>query len=52
MRVIDNVAPCKTKQIKRNTQNWFDREVIEKLKKTFKKTRLHIEKRLNTMHKS
>ena len=24
MRVIDNVAPCKTKRVKGSTQNWFD----------------------------
>ena len=50
--VIDNIAPCKNKRVKGNTQNWFDREVLEKLRsrdklfKAFKKTRLHINKEL------
>ena len=52
MTVIDNVAPCKSKRVKGNTQNWFDGEVIEKLRsrdklfKAFKKMRLHIDKEL------
>ena len=52
MTVIDNVAPYKTKRVKENTQNWFDGEVLEKLRsrdklfKAFKKTRLHIDKEL------
>ena len=47
MTVIDNVAPCKTKQVKGNTQNWFDGKVLEKLRsrdilfKIIKKTRFH-----------
>ena len=50
MTVIDNVALCKTKRVKGNTQNWFDGEVLEeirsrnKLYKVLKKTRLHIDK--------
>ena len=61
MTVIDNIAPCKTKRVRGNTQNWFDGEVLEKLRsrdklfKAFKKTRLHTDsyiKRLNTTHKS
>ena len=32
MAVIDNVAPCKTKRVKGNTQNWFGGEVLEKLR--------------------
>ena len=53
MTVFDNVAPCKTKRVKEDTQNWFDGEVIEKFRsrdklfKVFKKTRLHIDKKLN-----
>ena len=49
MTVIKNVVPCKTKQVKGNTQNWFDGEVLEKLRsrdklfKAFKKQRLHID---------
>ena len=52
MTVIDNVAPCKTKRVKGNNQNWFDEEVLEKLRsrdklfKVFKKTRHHIGKKL------
>ena len=61
MSVIDNIARCKTKRVNGNNQNWFDGEVLEKLKsrdklfKAFKKTRLHTDsyiKRLNTTHKS
>ena len=50
MTVIDNVAPCKTKRVKGNTQIWFDGEVLEeirsrnKLYKVLKKARLHIDK--------
>ena len=53
MTVIDNVAPCKTKQVKGSTRNWFDREVLEKfmtqdkLLKVSKKPRLHIDKLYN-----
>ena len=49
MAVIDNIAPCKTKQVKANTQKWFVREVLEnintrdKLFKRFKKSILHID---------
>ena len=52
MTFTDNVAPCNTKRVKGNTQNWFDGEVLEKLRsrdklfKVFKKTRLHIDKKL------
>ena len=52
MTFTDNVAPCNTKRVKGNTQNWFDGEVLEKLRsrdklfKAFKKTRLHINKQL------
>ena len=52
MTVTNNVAPCKTKRVKGNTQNWFDREVLQKLRsrdklsKAFKKARLHIDKEL------
>ena len=52
MTVIDDVAPCKTKRVKGNTQNWFDGEVLEKLRsrdklfEAFQKTRLHIDKEL------
>ena len=52
MTVIDNIAPCKTKQVKGNTQNWFNGEVLKKFRsrdkffKAFKKTRLHIDKKL------
>ena len=32
MTIIDNVAPSKTKPVKWNIQNWFDGEVIKKLR--------------------
>ena len=46
--VIDKIAPCIRKRVKRNTQKWFDGEVVEKLNlfKKFKKSRLHIDKEL------
>ena len=53
MTVIDKIAPYKSKQVKGNTQKWFDGEVLEKLNlrnklfKKFKKSRLHINKELN-----
>ena len=31
MEVIDKVAPVKNKRIKRNSQEWFDSEISEKL---------------------
>ena len=52
MTVIDHVAPSKTKRVKENSQNWFDRKVLKNVRsrdtlfKTFKKTRLHIDKEL------
>ena len=48
MEVIDKVAPVKNKRIKRNSQEWLDREISEKLIiwdkrfKIYKKTRLHV----------
>ena len=47
--VIDKVTPVKIKRIKRNSQEWFDSEISEKLiiLKLFKKckeTRLHVDK--------
>ena len=50
MTVIDKITPYKSKQVKGNTQKWFDDEVLEKLNlrnklfKKFKKLRLHIDK--------
>ena len=50
MEVIDKVAPFKNKRIKRNSQEWFDSELSEKLInrdklfKKYKKTRLHVNK--------
>ena len=52
--VIGNIAHYKTKRVKGNTQNWFDGEVLEKLRsrdkrfKVSKKTRFHINKELYT----
>ena len=40
MTVIDKIVPYKSKQVKGNTQKWFDKEVLEKLNlrnKHFKK---------------
>ena len=47
--VIDKIAPVKESKIKNNTQEWFDREVAEKIAirerlfKKFKKSKLHID---------
>ena len=52
MTVIDKIAPYNRKRGKRNTQKWFDGEVLEKLTlrnklcKKFKKSGLHIDKEL------
>ena len=52
MTVIGKIASFKTKQVKENTQKWFDGEVLEKLNsrakpfQKFKKSRLHIDKEL------
>ena len=51
MTVIDKIPRCKTKRVKGNTQNWFDGEVVEKLRSTnkffkpFKKAKLHINRK-------
>ena len=48
--VIGNIAPCKTKRCKGNTQKWFDGKVLEdvntrdKISERFKKSRPHIDK--------
>ena len=52
MTIIDKISPYKSKQMKGNTQKWFDGEVLEKLNlrnklfKKFKKFGLHIDKEL------
>ena len=52
MTVIDKIALFKTKQVKGNTQKWFDGEVLEKPNsrdkhfQKFKKSTLHIDKEL------
>ena len=52
MEVIDKVAPVRSKRIKRNSQEWFDSEISEKLIirdklfKKYKKTRLHVDKEI------
>ena len=52
MRVTGKIAPYTSKWLKGNTQKWFDGEVLEKLNlrnkllKKFKKSRLHIDKKL------
>ena len=32
MSVIDNLVPSKNKRIKGTSQNWFDAEIMEKIK--------------------
>ena len=50
MEVIDKVAPDKNKRIKRNSQEWFDSQIsekliiLEKLFQKYKKSRLHVDK--------
>ena len=52
MEVIDKVAPVKNKRVKRNSQELFDNEILEKLiirDKLFKKhrkARLYVEKKI------
>ena len=52
MEVIYKVAPVKSKRIKRNSQEWFDTEISEKLIiwaklfKKYKKARLHVDKEI------
>ena len=52
MKVIDKVAPVKNKKIERNSQEWFDSEISEKLTvrdkgfRKYSKTRLHVEKEI------
>ena len=54
MSVIDKVAPIKGRQIKENSQEWFDGEIAdeiknrEKLFKKFKKSKLHVDKDIYT----
>ena len=49
---LDKVAPVKSKRIKRDSQEWFDSEISEKLIiwdklfKKYKKTRLHGDKEI------
>ena len=48
IEIIDKVALVKSKRIKKNSQEWFDSEISEKLIiwdklfKKYKKTRLHV----------
>ena len=50
--VSDKVAPVKSKRIKRNSEEWFDSEISEKLIiwdkpfKKYKKTKLHVDKEI------
>ena len=52
MTIIDKIASYKSKQVKKNTQKWFDGEVLEKLNlrnelfKKSKKSIIHIDKEL------
>ena len=43
MTMIDNIAPCKTKQVKGNSENWFDGELFETLRSRETILRLHID---------
>ena len=53
MEVIDKVAPVSSERIKRNSEEWFGREISEKLIirdkrfKKYKKTRLHVDKEIH-----
>ena len=49
MSEIDKVAPTKERQVKQNSQEWFDREIADKIKNCdkllkFKKSKLHMDK--------
>ena len=52
MTFIEKIASYRNKRTKKNTQKWFDSEVLEKLNardrlfKKFKKSRLHMDKQL------
>ena len=52
MEVIDKVGPVKNDRIKRNSQEWFDSDISEKLVirdklfKKYKKTSLHVDKEI------
>ena len=55
MEVIDKVVPVKNKRIKRNSQEWFDNEISEKLTvqdKSFRKYSKTRQKKLKTNLKS
>ena len=50
MSTTDKVAPIKERLVKQNSQEWFDGEIANEIKKRdelfkkFKKSRLHIDK--------
>ena len=50
MSAIGKVTPIKEKRVKQNSQEWFDGEIANEIKKCdelfkkFKKSRLHIDK--------
>ena len=52
MRVINLVAPIKSRRIKQNSQEWFDGEVAQKISlrdklfEKFKNLKLHIDKEI------
>ena len=52
MSIIDKLAPFKTEQVKGNSQEWFDGEVLEsialrdKLFKKFKRSKLNVDKEI------
>ena len=48
--ILDKIAPMKQKRIKNDSQEWFDRDITEKIAirdknlKKFRKTKFHIDK--------
>ena len=52
MNIIDKLAPFKTKQLKSNSQEWVDGEVLEsialrdKLFKKFKRSKINVDKEI------
>ena len=50
MSEIDKVAPIRERRVKHNSQEWFDQEIADEIKKrdkllkSFRKSKLHIDK--------
>ena len=55
MSVIDQVVPIIERQVKQNSQEWFDGETVDEIKnrdklfKKFKKSKLHIYKDISNV---